>query len=125
TINICRTSFYRYWNRYQKDGFDGLNEMSRTPHTIHRIDKKVEQKILQIRKQHRYYPARIKEILQNQYNIKIGHMTVYRILCKNGPKRSPLSKSRIRRKYTRFERENPKELWLQIDLKVVVMVVVY
>src|SRR5688572_31145828 len=33
-------------NRYQKNGFDGLNEMSRTPHTIHRIDKKVEQKIL-------------------------------------------------------------------------------
>ena len=47
TINICRTSFYRYWNRYQKDGFDGLNEMSRRPHTIHTIDKKVEQKILQ------------------------------------------------------------------------------
>ena len=26
TINIFRTSFYRYWNRYQKDGFDGLKE---------------------------------------------------------------------------------------------------
>lgn len=61
--------------------------MSRRPHTIHRIDKKVEQKILQIRKQHRYYPDRIKEILQNQYNIKVGHMTVYQILCKNGPSR--------------------------------------
>jgi hypothetical protein len=99
--------------------------MFRRPHSIHRIDKKVEQKILQFRKQHRYYPARKKEILQNQYNIKIGHMTVYRILCKNGPNRPSLSKSRIRRKYTRFERENPNELWWQIDLKVVAMVVVY
>ena len=99
--------------------------MSRRPHSIQRIDKKVEQKILQIRKQHTYYPARIKEILQNQYNIKIGHMTDYRILCKNGPNRPSLSKSRISRKYTRFERKNPNELWWQIDLKVVVMVVVY
>jgi transposase len=57
--------------------------MSRRPHTIDKIDKKVEQKTFQIKKQHRYYPARIKEILQNQYNIKIGHMIVYRILRKN------------------------------------------
>jgi len=44
TIHICRTSFYRYWNRYQKDGFDGLSEMSSRPYIIHRIDKKVEQR---------------------------------------------------------------------------------
>ena len=43
--------------------------MSRRPHTIHKIDKKVEQKILQIRKQLRYNSANIKEILQSQYNI--------------------------------------------------------
>jgi superfamily II helicase len=72
------------------------------PHTIHRIDKKLEHKILQLRKQHRHYPARIKEILQNQYKIKIGHMTVYQILFKNGPNRPRLPKSRIRRKYTRL-----------------------
>jgi transposase InsO family protein len=117
SVNISRTSFYRYWSRYQKDGFDGLNDRSKKPHTIHRTDRKVEQKILKIRKQYSYCPARIKGVLQNQYNIWIGHMTVYRILCRNGLNR-PLSKPRIKRKYIRFERENPNELW-QIDLKVV------
>ncbi|NOJ29634.1 MAG: hypothetical protein DA328_05640 [Nitrososphaeraceae archaeon] len=42
TINISRTRFYRYWYRYQKDGFDGLNERSKRSHRIHRTDRKVE-----------------------------------------------------------------------------------
>ncbi|NOJ32248.1 MAG: hypothetical protein DA329_08940 [Candidatus Nitrosocosmicus sp.] len=41
TINISRTSFSRYWHRYQKDGFDGLNGRSKRMHTIHRTDRKV------------------------------------------------------------------------------------
>ena len=118
TIHISRTSFYRYWDRYQKDGMDGLVHRSKRPHTIHSTDKKVVQKIIQIRNQYHYCPAKIRGILQNQYNIRIGHMTVYRVLCRNGLNNKPLSKSRTRRKYVRFERKNPNELW-QIDLKVV------
>jgi len=81
TINISR-SFYRYWNRYQKDGFEWLNERSKILHTIQRTDRKVEQKISQIRKQYHSCSAKIKGILQNQYNSRIGHMTVYRVLCR-------------------------------------------
>ncbi|NOJ30293.1 MAG: hypothetical protein DA328_09025 [Nitrososphaeraceae archaeon] len=48
TINISRTIFYRYWHRYQKDGFDGLAGRSTRTHTIHRIYRKVEQKMAQV-----------------------------------------------------------------------------
>ncbi|HEX5185891.1 MAG TPA: leucine zipper domain-containing protein [Nitrososphaeraceae archaeon] len=32
TVHISRMSFYRYWNRYKKEGFDGLKEHSKRPH---------------------------------------------------------------------------------------------
>jgi len=45
-------------------------------------------------------------------------MTIYRILCKSGLNNHPLIKPRKQRKYIRFERKFPNELW-QIDLKVI------
>ena len=117
-VHISRMSFYRYWNRYKKEGLDGLKEHSKRPHTIHKTDKKIEQKVIQLRKKYQYCPHKIQGTLANQYNIKVGHMTVYRILCKSGLNNNPLTKSRKKRKYIRFEREFPNELW-QIDLKVI------
>ncbi|MGZ5548586.1 MAG: helix-turn-helix domain-containing protein, partial [Nitrososphaeraceae archaeon] len=35
TIKISRTSFYRYRNKYQKDGFEVLKDKFRRPHTNH------------------------------------------------------------------------------------------
>ena len=81
-VHISRMSFYRYWKRYKEQGFDGLKDHSRRPHTIYRKDKKIEQKIVQLRKKYHYCPHKIQGTLANQYNIKIGHMTIYRILCK-------------------------------------------
>ena len=75
-------SFYRYWNRYKKEGLDGLKEHSKRPHTIHKTDKKIEQKVIQLRKKYQYCPHKIQGTLANQYNIKIGHMTVYRSMQK-------------------------------------------
>ncbi|MGZ5501185.1 MAG: helix-turn-helix domain-containing protein [Nitrososphaeraceae archaeon] len=46
TIKISRTSFYRYRNKYQKDGFEVLKDKFRRPHTIHSTDRKMEQKIV-------------------------------------------------------------------------------
>ena len=82
--DMLSIEIYELLHGNQKDGFDGLVGRSTRPHTIHRTDRKVEQKILKIRKQYRYCPVKIKGILQNQYKIRIGHMTVYRILCRNG-----------------------------------------
>ncbi|HET9806434.1 MAG TPA: leucine zipper domain-containing protein, partial [Nitrososphaeraceae archaeon] len=49
-IHISRMSFYRYWNRYKKEGLDGLKDHSKRPHTIHKTDKKIEQKVIQLRR---------------------------------------------------------------------------
>ncbi|HET7644386.1 MAG TPA: IS481 family transposase, partial [Nitrososphaeraceae archaeon] len=45
-------------------------------------------------------------------------MTIYRILCKSGLNNHPLIKPRKQRKYIRFERKFPNELW-QTDLEVI------
>lgn len=118
-VHISRMSFYRYWNRYKNEGVDGPKDHSKRPRTIYRTDKKIEHKIVQLRKKYNYCPPnKIEETLANQYNIKVVHMTVYRILCKSGLNNHPLSKPRKKRKYIRFERKFPNELW-QIDLKVI------
>jgi transposase len=90
-IDISRMSFYRYWKRYKKEGFEGLRDRSRRPHTIHTTNKKIEQKVIQLRKKYQYCPHKIQGTLLNQYRIKIGHMTIYRILCKSGLNNHPLS----------------------------------
>ena len=65
TVHISRMSFYRYWNRYKKEGLDGLKDHSKRPHTIHRTDKKIEQKIVQLRKKyHIIVHTRYRELLQ-------------------------------------------------------------
>ena len=38
-VHISRMSFYKYWNRYKREGFDGLQDRSKKPHTIHRTEK--------------------------------------------------------------------------------------
>ena len=74
--------------------------------------------MIQLRNKYQYCPHKIQGILLNHYKIKVGHMTVYRILCKRGLNNHPISKPRKKRKYIRFERKFPNELW-QIDLKVI------
>ncbi|MGD1834437.1 MAG: helix-turn-helix domain-containing protein [Nitrososphaeraceae archaeon] len=91
-------SFYRYWKRYTKDGL-GLKDRSKIPHTIHRTEKRIQQKIVQLREKYHYCPHKIQGTLANQYNIKIGHMTDYRILCKRGLNINPVIKPRKKRKY--------------------------
>jgi putative transposase len=115
---ISRTSFYRYWNRYEKHGFDGLKTRSRRPHTIHRKDDTIVQKVPEIRTQEQYCPQRIAGILKRQGLLTIGHMTVYRILCRHGLNK-PLSQPRVKRKYRSFQKDHPNEMWQQIDLKIV------
>ena len=51
-VHISRMSFYRYWSRYKKEGLDGLKDRSKRPHTIHKIDKNIEQKVIQLRKKY-------------------------------------------------------------------------
>jgi transposase len=75
-VHISRMSFYRYWNRYKKEGLNGLKDHSKRPHTIHRIDKKIEQKVIQLRNKYQYCPHKIQGTLANHYKIKVGHMTV-------------------------------------------------
>jgi hypothetical protein len=74
--------------------------------------------VIQLRNRYQYCPHEIQGTLANQYNIKVGHMAKYRILCKNGLDNHPFAKPRNKRKYIRFERKFPNEL-LQIDLKVI------
>ena len=113
---LPRRTFYDWWRRYRQHGLDGLQPKSRRPHTIHRTPDQVLREVIAIRQKTDWCPHKIAGYLRMQ-GTPIGHMTVYRILRSSGLNR-PLPKPRVKRSYTRWEREHSNSLW-QCDLKLV------
>ena len=75
-------SLYIYLNNYNREGFDGLKEQSKRTNTIHKTDKKIDQKVIQLRNKDQCCHHKIQETLANQYKRKIGRMTIYRSMQK-------------------------------------------
>jgi len=56
---ISRRMFYRWWNRYQKQGLEGLKENSKGRKSEYSISKRLEKQIIKLRKQHGWGPCKI------------------------------------------------------------------
>jgi len=113
---IPRRTFYNWWNRYCEGGFENLVDRSRRPSTIQKTSDETVRMIIDLRKETGWCPHRIAGHLRRK-SINISHMTVYRILCREGLNH-PLEKPRIKRTYKRWQRISPNSLW-QCDLKLV------
>ena len=72
--------------------------------------------IIDLRRETGWCPHRIVGYL-GKNGIDLCHMTVYRILCREGLNH-PLAKPRAKRTYKRWERRHPNSLW-QCDPKLV------
>jgi transposase len=91
---IPRRTFYNWWSRYRLHGLKGLKPVSRAPHTVHRIDPAIAEKVAHIRRDKGWGPRIISHYLQAQ-GIKVGSTTVYRILRRSSLNR-PLEKAGLR-----------------------------
>jgi len=111
---ISRFTFYYHWNSYCRYGWKGLEPKSRKPHTVHKTPENVVKQIIAIRKKEGYGPDKIAGMLRNK-GLRVGHNTVYRIICANGFN-SPISVPRRIMGKTRFERAHSNSLW-QADFK--------
>lgn len=110
---ISRATCYRILGRY--DGSrESLEPKSHKPHTIHRTSQKVENKVIELRKQLNWGPNKIEAYLKRQ-GIKLGHNTIYRIICRAGLN-NPIDKPRKTWGKKRFARTRPNALW-QADWK--------
>lgn len=104
---VPRDVLSRWWSRYREAGLAGLTPHSRRPqHSPHQIGRKVESRILALRRKG-LGPARI------ALELPVGRMTIHRVLVRHGlnhlrPKR--------RRVIRRYEKTRPGEL-LHLDVK--------
>lgn len=119
-VSICahtgihRSTFYKWWSRFQAYGWDGLERRSRRPYVIHRTPQEIGDRIVELRKRYHWGPCKIEGYLKRR-GIRVGHNTVYRILCRAGLNKQ-LPKPRRTWGTHRFERPYPNDLW-QADFK--------
>ena len=117
TAQIPRRTFYNWRQRYREGGLERLlTDKPKTANTIHRTPQEVVAKVNHLRLETGWCPHRIAGYLRKN-NTPICHMTVYRILLREGLN-NPLTKPRMKRTYTRWQRRHPNSLW-QCDLKVI------
>lgn len=111
-----RQSLYTWPRRYEMGGMAGLADNSRRPHTSpNRLPAELEAMVCDLRRQFpRWGARRISHELQLRgVGDAPGRSTVYRVLVRNGLINH--EEQRHKRKYRRWQREAPMQLW-QMDI---------
>jgi transposase len=116
---IARGSYYEWYNRYQKEGLEGLRDKSRRPiHSPLATSTEVVAKIIYLRQSYHFGSYRIKVYLERYHGIKISKSGVWWILKRLNMNLLPVSK-RCRRnedRWVRYEKPQPGHR-IQVDVK--------
>ena len=114
-FNISPSTAYKWLNRFEISGADGLHDQSRRPKTSpKRCADEVEQQILTMSQQYEAWGARkLKRVLEDEGAVMPSVSTVHAVLQRHSrvdPKAAEI------KPFIRFEHEAPNDLW-QIDFK--------
>lgn len=116
---IARGTFYEWYNRYQKEGFEGLRDKSRRPiHSPLATPVEIVAKIIYLRQNYHFGSYRIKVYLERYHNIKVSKSGIWRILKRLNMNLLPVSK-RYRKhveRWKRYEKPQPGHR-IQVDVK--------
>ena len=118
-FGISRKTFYKWLSRYEALGEASLCDRSRRPKNCPReTSKQTVSKILYLRQNYHFGPARIASYLHRYHQIRIAPSSVHRILERHGLSRLPASqKYRAHKKrWKRYEKRQPGHR-LQVDVK--------
>jgi transposase InsO family protein len=116
---ISRQVFYRWLRRYQAEGVAGLRDRSKRPlHCPHETSSEVVGKIIYLRTNYHFGPAKISMYLKRYHDIEISNSGVWRILKRVDLSRLPAYQryQRHDRKWKRYEKPQPGHA-VQIDVK--------
>jgi transposase InsO family protein len=116
-FGISRKTGYKWLKRYEQEGKGGLEEKSKKPlHSPKRTPQHIEKRILELRQQHPAWGGRkLKRRLEDLGHTNIpSASTITAILQRND--RISAEESKKRKRYQRFERAIPNDLW-QMDFK--------
>jgi len=118
-FGISRAIFYRWYNRYRKDGVEGLRDYSRRPLNSPRTTQaEVVAKIIYLRETYHFGPWKIQAYMKRYHDITISSTGVYRILKRLSMSRLPNNQGykRDKQMIRRYERPQPGHR-IQIDVK--------
>jgi transposase InsO family protein len=118
-FGISRKAFYKWVARYKAHGDAGLCDRSRAPRRCpHAKSKDIVSKVLYLRQNYHFGPARIALYLRRYHSIRVAHSTVHRILQKHGLNKLPSSQryQRTVHRWKRYEKQQPGHR-LQVDVK--------
>lgn len=116
---ISRPTFYKWRNRYEELGEDGLRDRSSRPtHSPHETDADVVGKILYLRQSYHFGPLKIAMYLRRYHDVSISDSGVWRILKRLGVNRLPASQPHRRhaQRWKRYEKPLPGHQ-VQVDVK--------
>lgn len=111
---ISRKVFYFWWNRYQDQGWDGLQEKPRGRPFGPGTDALLRDKVVKLRRRYEWGPKKIAGYLSHK-GYSIDNNQAYRIICQAGLNH-PISEPRKTWGTKRFQREHNNSLW-QADFK--------
>jgi transposase InsO family protein len=116
---ISRQVFYRWYRRYEEEGLAGLRDRSKRPLTCpHETPAEVVGKIIYLRQNYHFGPAKISMYLKRYHDIDISNSGVWRILQRVDLSRLPAYQryQRADRKWKRYEKPRPGHA-VQVDVK--------
>ena len=110
-MGVSRPTAYKWWNRYQAGGVEALRDRPSTPDSIpNRMPRRVERRIIGLRVNRRWGPARIGG------HLGLHSSTVWRVLCRYGVSRLRDLDPPTGRIIRRYEKKVPGEL-VHVDIK--------
>ncbi len=82
---ISKPTLRKWLKRYEEQGLDGLNDVSKRPHSSPntKVDNQVESWILSLRKTRKLGARRIQNELHREHNCQLSLATIHKILTKN------------------------------------------
>jgi transposase len=118
-FGISRHTYYYWYRRYQELGLEGLKDRSTRPHHSPRAThSEIVGKILYLRQNYHFGPAKIQMYLKRYHDVEISVSGVWRILRKLNLSRLPSSQryKRLDQRWRRYEKQQPGHR-VQIDVK--------
>ena len=116
---ISRQVFYTWLRRYEAEGIAGLRDRSSGPAQCpHETVSEVVAKIIYLRTNYHFGPAKISIYLKRYHNIEVSNSGVWRILKRLDLSRLPASQryKRHDRRWKRYEKPRPDHA-VQVDVK--------
>jgi transposase InsO family protein len=116
---ISRPTFYKWLHRFEELGEDGLRDGSSKPHhSPNATQTEVVGKIIYLRQNYHFGPAKISMYLARYHDIAVSSSGVWRILKRLDLNRLPASQryKRHNQRWKRYEKQLPGHR-VQIDVK--------